>query len=131
MTQKTQKILVADDEFHMRMMISSLIKTMNIEVAGEAMNGAEAVSMYRKTMPDLTLLDINMPVKTGEEALREIMAEFPDARVIMLTSVADMQTVEACLNAGARNFIRKDSPLSEIKEAILQELPKQGECDGK
>lgn len=131
--EQKYRVLLADDEFHMRMMFSSLLKTMNIEIAGEAANGAEAVALYRKTRPDLALLDINMPVKTGDAALREILAEFPDARVIMLTSVSDLATVEACIEAGARNFIRKDCPLPEIKEAILRELNEgaQNNANGK
>ena len=118
-----KRVLVADDEFHMRLMVSSLLKNMGMAVVGEAANGAEAVKLFRSARPDLLLMDINMPVKNGDAALREIIAEFPDARIIMLTSMADMHTVESCLAAGAANFIRKDSPLAEITAAILETLP--------
>ena len=87
------RVLVADDEMVMRMFISSILAKMNIDVVGQAVNGNEAVSMFREAKPDLLLMDINMPLKTGEEALEEIRAEFPGARVIMLTSVVESETV--------------------------------------
>ena len=117
-----KRILLADDEPHIRAMLSSLVEEMGCDVAGEAMNGAAAVKLYRDILPDLLLLDINMPIKTGESALRDIMAEFPAARIIMLTSMADLQIVEACLLAGAFNYIRKDCPLAEIRTAISEAL---------
>lgn len=117
-----KKILLADDEWHLRLMISTLIKEMGLIVVGEAANGEEAIALFRETRPDLVLMDVNMPIKTGDEALREILVEFPDARVIMLTSVADMETVEACLDAGAFNYIRKDCPLDEIRVAVTEAL---------
>ena len=119
---KAGTVLLADDELHIRMMLSTLLRNMGLDVVGEAMNGEDAVRRYRETKPDLLLMDINMPVKTGEEALREIVGEFPEARVILLTSMADLKTVETCLEAGAFNYIRKDSPLEKIQEAVREAL---------
>jgi two-component system, chemotaxis family, chemotaxis protein CheY len=119
---KGSTVLVADDELHIRVMLSTLLQRMGVEVVGEAVNGEDAIRRYRETQPDLLLMDINMPVKTGEEALSEIMAEFPQARVILLTSMADLKTVESCLEAGAFNYMRKDSPLEEIQDAIREAL---------
>ena len=115
-------VLVADDEAHIRMVLTTLLKGMGVFVAGEAGNGESAVEMYRQHRPDLVLMDVNMPVKTGDAALKEIIAEDPAARVIMLTSMADMATVEACLKAGAFNYVRKDSPLDEIRSAVKEAL---------
>ena len=115
-------ILLADDEAHIRLMLATLAKEMGLEIVGEATNGVSAVQLFRETMPDLMLLDIHMPIKNGEFALREIMREFPEARVIMLTSISGMATVEECLRNGAFNFLRKDSPLEEIRIAILEAL---------
>ena len=114
------RILLADDEIHLRMLMKKVMTSMNCEIVGEAKNGMEAVELYKKEKPDLLLLDINMPVKTGEEALKEIVEEFPDAFIIMLTSFADMESVENCLNLGASNYIRKDTPLDEIKKIIKE-----------
>ena len=117
-----KRVLVADDEWHLRMMLTNLLADMNLEVAGEATNGQQMLEMYRQEKPDLVLLDVNMPVLTGEEAIAQLMQEFPDARVLMLTSVADIETVEACLDAGAYDYIRKDCEMDRIKEAIAEAL---------
>lgn len=125
MSSEKPAVLVADDEAAMRMFIVSILKKMGCEVVGQAANGLEAAVMFREKKPDLLMMDINMPVKTGEEALREIMAEFPRARVIMLTSVIESGTVERCIALGAAGYIRKDSPVDEIK-AIINDALKEG-----
>lgn len=122
MAANKARVVIADDEFHMRAFISALLSKLDIEIVGQAGNGGEAVAMYRAKRPDLILLDINMPVKTGEEALAEIKREFPDAKAIMLTSVADFESVKQCLELGAVNYIRKDSPLPEIKAIVSEAL---------
>jgi two-component system, chemotaxis family, chemotaxis protein CheY len=126
MNAKTPRVLVADDEMVMRVLIASILAKMNFEVIGQAANGNEAVSMFRAGKPDLLLMDINMPLKTGEEALREIRAEFPEARVIMLTSVVEADTVQNCIALGAAGYIRKDSPVDEIKAIIGEALQTGG-----
>lgn len=114
------KVLLADDEAHLRMLMKTVMRSMNCEIIGEAKNGIEAVELFKKEKPDLLLLDINMPLKSGEEALKEITNEFPDAFVIMLTSLADMESVENCLALGAANYIRKDTPIEEMKDIIKE-----------
>lgn len=116
------RVVIADDESHIRMFIKSVLKTMGAEIAGEARNGNEAIEIYRNTKPDILLMDINMPQKTGEEALSEIIAEFPDACVVMMTSVSDIETVQNCIEKGASHYIRKDTPIDQIKEIILETL---------
>ena len=61
--QRKPRVLLADDEMHLRMLMKTVITSMNCDVVGEAKNGAEAVERYKQTKPDITLLDINMPVK--------------------------------------------------------------------
>lgn len=123
-----KRILIADDEWHLRLMLSSMLKEAGFEVVGEAANGAEAVTLYEKTKPDLLLMDVNMPVMTGDVALRNIITAAPDAKVIMLTSVADMQTVDKCLECGAINYVRKDCPLEEIR-AVVNETFAEDDAD--
>jgi len=118
MSIEKPRILLADDEFHMRAFIAALLKKIDCDVVGQATNGVEAIALYREKKPDLLLLDINMPVKTGMEALADVRAEFPDAKVIMLTSVVDEQNVVQCVEAGAAGYIRKDSPVAEIQATI-------------
>ena len=118
MEKAKPRVLIADDETHIRAMIKALLKTMTAEVVGEAANGRQAVELFEEHLPDLLLLDINMPVKTGEEALGEIVEKHPDALVIMITSLADADSVERCMDLGAANFLRKDTPLEEMKVII-------------
>ena len=118
--QELPRVILADDEIFVRVLMRKVMTSMKCEIVGEAKDGQEAIDLFREKKPDLLLLDINMPVKTGEEALREISREFPNACVIMLTSLADMESVENCLNFGAANYIRKDTPLGEMKKIIRE-----------
>jgi two-component system, chemotaxis family, chemotaxis protein CheY len=117
---KKPQVMIAEDEEHSRVLLKAILHSMNCEVVGEAKNGVEAVQLYKQLKPHLLLLDINMPLKTGEEVLQEIRSDFPNAFVIMVTSVSDLASIEQCLNLGAANFIRKDTPIDEIK-TILKE----------
>ena len=114
------KVLIADDEMHIRLMLKTVLAKMNCEIVGEAANGQEAIDIFDKVKPNLLLLDINMPIKTGDKVLEEIMAKHPDAFVIMLTSVVDMASVEKCISLGAANYIRKDTPIEEMKKIIKE-----------
>ena len=127
MSTERLRVLVADDESFMRLYVASVLSKMNCEVVGQASNGAEAVSLFREKKPDLLLMDINMPLKTGEEALKDIRAEFAEARVIMLTSVIESGTVESCIALGAIGYIRKDSSVDEIKAIIGDAMKTEGE----
>jgi len=113
-TSPKRRVIVADDERHIRSFLKVLLEKNDFEVVGEASNGEETVDLYMRLQPDLLLLDINMPFKTGIEALKEIRERFPRALVIMLTSLADRDSVEKCIEAGAANFIRKDTSLDNI-----------------
>ena len=112
------RVLIADDESHIRALMKRTMMKLDLEIAGEARDGEEAVELFRKEKPDLLLLDINMPRKTGIEALEEIRGSFPQSCVIMLTSIADFDSVSKCIQLGAANYIRKDSSLEEIGGAV-------------
>lgn len=116
------QVLVVDDEAHVRTILRDILTSMDCEVVAEGRTGLDAVELFRVYQPDLTLLDINMPVMTGEEALMVIMPEFPEALIIMLTSMTDMRSVETCIALGAVNFIRKDTSLTEIKQILKETL---------
>ncbi len=115
---KKIRVMVAEDEAHVRKLIASVIKSMNCEVVGETANGEETVRQFFLLKPNILLLDINMPVKSGKQALAEIRKKIPNAFIIMLTSLVDRETVEDCIRLGASGFIRKDLPIPEIKETI-------------
>lgn len=122
MTVRKSRVMIADDEKHIRLLLRAMVGQLECEVVGEAGDGQEAVAMYRSLKPDLLLLDVNMPRQTGDEALEEILGEFPEAAVIMLTSVFDRETVGRCLSLGAVNYIRKDTPLPEMKRLVRETL---------
>jgi two-component system, chemotaxis family, chemotaxis protein CheY len=116
------RVLLVDDEFHVRTILKEMLADLNCEVVGEATTGVEAVEMFRQFQPDMMILDITMPQLSGEEVLMLIMTEFPDALVLILTSMTDENTVNSCLDLGAVNYIRKDTPLDEIKNIIRETL---------
>lgn len=120
MTEGNFRIIVSDDEDHVRFMLKTVARTAGLKVVAEAANGQQALDLFRQHQPDLMLLDINMPVKTGDEVLEELLKEFPAARVIVLTSVSDLETVQKCITLGALDYLRKDTPVEEIQK-ILQE----------
>lgn len=116
------KVLVVDDEKHIRMLMRKVVRGLNLELAGEAENGKEAVQLFKQEKPDLVLLDINMPYMDGIEALKEIRGDTPNALVIMLTSVADTESVQKCIDLGAVDYILKSNPLQEIRQVIEESV---------
>ena len=80
------KILIADDEEDMRTLYRHIVKKFGQVI--EAKNGAEAVELYKKNKPDLTLMDIDMPVMRGDEAIKEIIDKDPEAKIIAVTGIA-------------------------------------------
>ena len=117
---KRPRVLIAEDESHSRLLLKAILTSMNCEVVGEATTGVEAIALFKQLKPHLLLLDINMPSKTGDEVLQEIMAEYPKAFVIIMTSVADLETIERCIELGAASYIRKDTPIEEIRQTIRE-----------
>jgi len=118
--RKLVRAVIADDEGHIRIYLRNILEQMNIEVVGEASDGEEAVTLYKEEKPHLIFLDINMPVKTGEDALKEIIDFDPNARAIMLTAAFNRETVERIIEIGAANFIRKDTSIGEMKKIIKE-----------
>jgi len=112
------RVLLADDESHVRLFIKTVVGSMGCEVVAEAANGREALEQFDRTSPDLVLLDINMPVMDGIAALKELRRKSGTVAIVMLTSLASADVVEQCLAAGANYHLRKDLPLTELKQEI-------------
>ena len=110
--------LIVDDEPHLRMYLKLLLKQIGFETFSEAKNGQEGIDLYKEQKPDLVLLDVNMPVKEGMDALEEIMEFDEEAVVVMASSVASRQAVERSVELGASYYIRKDTPKEEIVEQL-------------
>ena len=113
------RILIADDHYIVRLGLIALIKTEpDMEVVAEAADGAQAFDMFCKSQPDLALLDMRMPVKTGVQATGEIRAKFPDARVIMLTAFDGDEEIHKALEAGAQGYVFKNSSGEKLIPAL-------------
>ena len=112
------RVLLADDESHVRLFIKTVMASMGCEVVAEAADGRQALEQFDKTAPDLVLLDINMPVMDGISALKELRRRSDKVAIVMLTSLASAEIVDQCLEAGANYHLRKDVPLSELKQEI-------------
>ncbi len=116
----TGTILLVDDEAHIRKFVTLILKQLGYRSFLEAANGEEAVAIYQREKPGLILMDVNMPILDGIEALRQLKTIDPDCTVIMLTSLVNRETVEAALELGAANYIRKDTPKDEIARSLTE-----------
>jgi NarL family two-component system response regulator LiaR len=116
---ETIRILIVDDHAVVREGLRALIGTEpGMELVGEAADGVEAVSWARSLQPDVILLDLVMPRQGGIEAIGEIKAENPDARILVLTSFAEDDKVFPAIKAGALGYLLKDSAPWELLQAI-------------
>jgi DNA-binding NarL/FixJ family response regulator len=116
---KLIRILTVDDHPLLRKGIAALVNAEpDMKLVAEASNGQEAIESFRVHRPDVTLMDIQMPSFNGIDAICEIQSEFPDARIIVLTTyTGDTQVVKA-LRAGARAYILKGHVHRELLETI-------------
>lgn len=102
-----KKIVIVDDSIFLIKQLSAFFEAaMGYKVVGTGENGIQAVSLYREHRPDLITLDITMPHKDGVEALTEIMAEFPEANVMMISAIRG-QEMTKCLKIGAKAYMEK------------------------
>jgi DNA-binding NarL/FixJ family response regulator len=116
---KTIRILTADDHALLRQGIAALVDLEpDMELVAQASTGREAIDQFRRHRPDITLMDLQMPDISGIEAIIAIRGEFPDARIVVLTTYAgDVQVVRA-LKAGARGYLLKASVHTDLLETI-------------
>jgi len=115
------RVLVADDEPHVRKLVVAIVRVLGGEVVAEAGDGEEAVELFRSLRPEAAILDINMPKLRGDEALDRIMAIDPQAVVVMMTAQDAIDSVHDCLDRGARHYILKSNRAEEIY-ALLSEI---------
>ena len=113
------RVLVADDHPVVRAGLSAVIAEQgDLELVAEAENGARAVALYREHRPDVTLMDLRMPVMDGVEAIRTITTEHPDARILALTTYEGDADIRRALEAGASGYLLKDMLLTEVLTAV-------------
>ena len=113
------RVMIVDDQDLLRMGLSMVLAAEDdMVLAGEAADGATAVEKARTLQPDVILMDVRMPALDGIEATRQIVAERPDARVIILTTFDLDEYAFGGLNAGASGFLLKDAPPAELLAAV-------------
>lgn len=113
------RVFIADDHIIVREGLRALISTEpDIEIIGEAADGKEAIAGIYALQPDVILLDLIMPQKSGIEVIMEVTGENPKARILVLTSFADDEKVFSAIKAGALGYLLKDTTPQELIQAI-------------
>jgi two-component system, NarL family, response regulator len=119
MNMETIKVLAVDDHPLVRKGIASIIANeTDMQLVGEAGSGREAVDLFRQHHPDVTLMDLRMPEMDGVQATQAIRKEFPEARIIALTSYDGDQDIYRALEAGVRGYMLKEMVHTDVLRAI-------------
>lgn len=114
------RVLIADDQKVVRDGLATLLELLEgVSVVGKAIDGDDAVRQTMALDPDVVLMDLHMPIRSGVEATEQLIALGARARVVVLTTYTDDEWVFAALRAGARGFLTKDAGADEIRSAIL------------
>ncbi len=113
------RIMLVEDHQVVRQGLVALLSTMDdLEIVGSVGDGLEAIDTFRKVEPDVTLIDLQLPKLGGADTIRQIRAEFPQARFIVLTTFDGDEDIYRALQAGARAYLLKGMPLDELLTTI-------------
>lgn len=113
------RLLLVDDQDLIRRGLKALLKSdAELQVVGEAANGTEAIAQVAALHPDVILMDIRMPVMDGVAATQAICQQFPETKVLVLTTFGDETYVAQALRSGASGYLLKDTPFEELTQAI-------------
>ncbi len=116
------RVLVCDDAIFMRTMISDILSGAGYEVVGEAETGLQAIERYQELRPDLVTMDIVMPDMGGIDAVREIVKDDPNAKILMCSAMGQQALVVEAIQAGAKDFVVKPFQPSRVLEAVQRVL---------
>jgi DNA-binding NarL/FixJ family response regulator len=118
-TRRVIRVVLADDHAVVRTGLAQLLaSTDDIEVVGQAGDGAKAVEVARETEPDVVVMDLQMPGVDGVEATRLLLAELPSTQVVVLTSYSDSARIVAALDAGAVGYLLKDADPEDVLDGV-------------
>ncbi len=130
MARKGAKILIVDDSIFMRRLLGDILKKSGHEIVGEASNGKESIEQYKKAKPDLVTMDIVMPGMDGIEAVREIIKNNKNAKILMLSAMGQQRLVVEAIQAGAKDFIVKPFESSRVLSAVERMLAEEKKFRG-
>ena len=119
------RVLIADDASFMRQMIRDIIEPEGFEVVGEASDGVEVIEKFKDLHPDMVMMDIVMPKRSGIDSVKGIVAMDPTARIVMCSALGQETLVMEAIEAGAKDFIVKpfkpETVVSTLKKALEKE----------
>ncbi|MDY7039299.1 MAG: response regulator [Chloroflexota bacterium] len=121
------RVLIVDDDALMRKMMSDVLTLEGYHVVGEASDGLQGVVLSRQLAPDLVLMDVMMPELDGIEALRQILEEAPQVRVLMVSAQEKRQVIIEALDIGARDYLVKPFPTAKLLEAVDKAMESEPE----
>ena len=122
MSMENAKILITDDSILARKQLKDIISTLGSPVFIEAVDGQDAINKYKESKPDLVFLDIVMPKKDGNAAIREIMEFDSEANIIIAFSVGTQSQLKLALEAGAKDFIQKPLDKDQVLKVVSKFL---------
>jgi DNA-binding NarL/FixJ family response regulator len=115
------KVLSVDDHPLLREGLAAIVNSQDdLEMVAQAASGREAIQLFRQHLPDVTLMDLRMPDGSGIDVVSAIVAEFPEARIVVLTTFEGDVEIQRSLAAGARGYLLKTTPPAELVEVIRQ-----------
>jgi two-component system NarL family response regulator len=115
------RVMIVDDHPVVREGIARIISNEpRMELVGEAGSAQDAIQLYRKVRPDITLMDMRMPDANGAKTIEAIRSEFTNARIIILSSFDHEEDIYQAIQAGARGYLLKDSPRNDLISAIVR-----------
>lgn len=116
------RVMIADDSLFMRTLLRRVLAPLDVEIVGEADNGDDAITGYAALRPDLLLLDITMPGMSGIAAAKRILAEHPDACIIVCSALAGSERARDTLTIGVRDLITKPFEAADVQARVRQVL---------
>jgi len=113
-----KRIIIADDAAFMRMMLKNILTAGGYEVVAECQNGREAVEKYRELKPDLVISDMVMPEMGGIDTIKQVIAEYPQANILICSAIGQQALVIEAIQAGAKDYIVKPFDQTNVLETV-------------